>query len=92
MLSLFNAGTGVDDQGAGGKSFSYGLRRARLDQVVNDPTPLATGSPAPTPASTSRTATLDQRTAIRLRPVRRRETRDRRPHDARPARAEAADR
>ena len=38
MLSLFNAGTGVDDQGAGGKSFSYGLQCARLDQVVNDPT------------------------------------------------------
>lgn len=37
MLSLFNAGTGVDDQGAGGTSFSYGLRRARIDQVLNDP-------------------------------------------------------
>ena len=37
MLSLFNAGTGVDDQGADGRSFSYGLRRARLDQVINDP-------------------------------------------------------
>ena len=38
MLSLFNAGSGVEDQGAAGKSFSYGLRRARLDQIINDPT------------------------------------------------------
>lgn len=30
MLSLFNVGSGPD-------SFSYGLRRARLDQVVSDP-------------------------------------------------------
>jgi hypothetical protein len=37
MLSLFNAGTGLDDQSAAAKSFSYGLRRARLDQVINDP-------------------------------------------------------
>ena len=37
MLSLFNAGTGVDDQTDDGKRFSYGLRRARLDQVINDP-------------------------------------------------------
>ena len=37
MLSLFNAGAGIDDQGADGKSFSYGLRRARLDQVIDDP-------------------------------------------------------
>ena len=38
MLSLFNAGSGIEDQGAAGKSFSYGLRRARLDQIINDPT------------------------------------------------------
>ena len=37
MLSLFNAGTGVDDQTDDGKRFSYGLRRARLDQVITDP-------------------------------------------------------
>jgi p-hydroxybenzoate 3-monooxygenase len=37
MLSLFNAGTGIDDQGDAGNSFSYGLRRARLDQVINNP-------------------------------------------------------
>jgi p-hydroxybenzoate 3-monooxygenase len=33
MLSLFNAGAGSD----GGKDFSYGLRRARLDLIVSDP-------------------------------------------------------
>jgi len=33
MLSLFNAGFSMH-----GDSFSHGLRRARLDQVVNDPT------------------------------------------------------
>jgi hypothetical protein len=38
MLSLFNAGSGIEDQGAAGKSFSYGLRRARLNQINNDPT------------------------------------------------------
>jgi p-hydroxybenzoate 3-monooxygenase len=37
MLSLFNAGTGTDNQDATGKAFSYGLRRARLDQILNDP-------------------------------------------------------
>jgi p-hydroxybenzoate 3-monooxygenase len=37
MLSLFNAGREGYDQGAAGTSFSYGLRRARLDQVINDP-------------------------------------------------------
>ena len=36
MLSLFNAGTGTD-QGVAGNSFAHGLRRARLDQVINDP-------------------------------------------------------
>jgi hypothetical protein len=36
MLSLFNAGGGIDNQDATGKAFSYGLRRAHLDQVLND--------------------------------------------------------
>ena len=36
MLGLFNAGAGRRP-GADGKSFSYGLRRARLDQVIDDP-------------------------------------------------------
>ena len=34
MLSLFNAGAAG---GAGGRDFSYGLRRARLDLIVSDP-------------------------------------------------------
>jgi p-hydroxybenzoate 3-monooxygenase len=33
MLSLFNAGIA----GRGGREFSYGLRRARLDLIVSDP-------------------------------------------------------
>jgi p-hydroxybenzoate 3-monooxygenase len=37
MLSLFNLGTGVTDERAGGLRFSHALRRARLDLVVNDP-------------------------------------------------------
>lgn len=43
MLSLFNAGNGGGDHGAGGgerggeRDFSYGLRRARLDLIMNDP-------------------------------------------------------
>ena len=37
MLSLFNAGTAFDGESDGGTSFSYGLRRARLDLVINDP-------------------------------------------------------
>ena len=37
MLSLFNVGTGFDDQGPAGREFSYGLRRARLEQVIADP-------------------------------------------------------
>jgi hypothetical protein len=32
MLSLFNAGTA-----GGGRDFSYGLRRARLDLIISDP-------------------------------------------------------
>jgi len=32
MLSLFSAGTA-----GGGRNFSYGLRRARLDLIVGDP-------------------------------------------------------
>ena len=32
MLSLFNAGTA-----SGGRDFSYGLRRARLDLIISDP-------------------------------------------------------
>jgi p-hydroxybenzoate 3-monooxygenase len=35
MLSLFNAGAGLDNQDATGRAFSYGLRRARLGQVLN---------------------------------------------------------
>jgi p-hydroxybenzoate 3-monooxygenase len=37
MLSLFNTGTGTADQDAAGNSFSYALRRARLEQILNDP-------------------------------------------------------
>jgi p-hydroxybenzoate 3-monooxygenase len=37
MLSLFNAGTGIDNADPAASSFSYGLRRARLDQILNDP-------------------------------------------------------
>jgi p-hydroxybenzoate 3-monooxygenase len=37
MLSLFNAGAVIDNRDVAGKTFSYGLRRARLDQVLNDP-------------------------------------------------------
>jgi p-hydroxybenzoate 3-monooxygenase len=36
MLSLFNAGAAPGDR-AGATGFSYGLRRARLDQIVGDP-------------------------------------------------------
>jgi len=37
MLSLFTGGGGIDNQDQAGKAFSYGLRRARLDQVLTDP-------------------------------------------------------
>jgi p-hydroxybenzoate 3-monooxygenase len=37
MLSLFKATPGPDDGHAGETGFSYGLRRARLDLVLNDP-------------------------------------------------------
>ena len=37
MLSLFNLGAGADDLHASGRRFSYGLRRARLEQVLTDP-------------------------------------------------------
>jgi hypothetical protein len=37
MLSLFKASTGLDDGRDGAMNFSYGLRRARLDLVLNDP-------------------------------------------------------
>jgi p-hydroxybenzoate 3-monooxygenase len=37
MLSLFNAGTTFDGESDRGTNFSYGLRRARLDLVINDP-------------------------------------------------------
>ena len=36
MLSLFNAGS-FDGESDGGTNFSYGLRRARLDLVINEP-------------------------------------------------------
>lgn len=37
MLSLFNLGTGANDEHPGGMRFSHALRRARLDLVVHDP-------------------------------------------------------
>jgi len=36
MLSLFNLGTGVNDEHPSGMRFSHALRRARLDLVVHD--------------------------------------------------------
>ncbi len=37
MLSLFNVGIAFDGDSDGGTNFSYGLRRARLDLIINDP-------------------------------------------------------
>ena len=36
MLSIFNAGPAAYAD-AEGRRFSYGLRRARLDQIIRDP-------------------------------------------------------